>query len=222
MLYYVATCRTTATTHRQLGSLEVRVAQADAKVEHNLKASVREITAQVRGLGSSLPRLHGDWARPCHICTWTGLGPATSAPGPGSSLPHLGLGSPLAKSAPGLLAACGRQRRRAAERGSELSGMPGAHADRRMLRHVVLRLACCDMLYYDSYVATCCTTTRMLHYASGAHELSGAPMPSPLNSTTRPPPPTRAVLTSCIRGSPLCVRYWQRGGGARSRRFQLQ
>jgi hypothetical protein len=29
------------------------------------------------------------WARPCHICTGTGLAPATSAPGLGSPLPHL-------------------------------------------------------------------------------------------------------------------------------------
>jgi len=53
-----------------------------------------------RGLGSPLPHLHRDWAhplphvhrdraRPCHICTGTGLAPATSAPGLGSPLPHL-------------------------------------------------------------------------------------------------------------------------------------
>jgi len=56
------------------------------------------------GLGSPLPHLHRDWARPCHICTGTGLAPchictgtapgrgsphATSAPGRGSPLPHL-------------------------------------------------------------------------------------------------------------------------------------
>ena len=52
------------------------------------------------GLGSSLPHLHRDWARPSHICTRTGLTPATyictgtrltpatSAPGLGSPLPH--------------------------------------------------------------------------------------------------------------------------------------
>jgi hypothetical protein len=32
------------------------------------------------GLGSPLPHLHRDWAHPCHICTGTGLTPATSAP----------------------------------------------------------------------------------------------------------------------------------------------
>ena len=59
-------------------------------------------------LGSSLPHLHRDsarcpphlhrdWAHPPHICTWTGLAHATSAPGlpgltPATSAP--GLGSP--------------------------------------------------------------------------------------------------------------------------------
>ena len=33
------------------------------------------------GLGSRLPHLYRDWAHPCHICTGTGLIPATSAPG---------------------------------------------------------------------------------------------------------------------------------------------
>jgi hypothetical protein len=32
------------------------------------------------GLGSPLPHLHRDWARPRHICTGTGLGPASLAP----------------------------------------------------------------------------------------------------------------------------------------------
>ncbi len=41
-----------------------------------------------RGLGSPLPHLHRDWAHPCHICTGTGLTPATSAPESGSPLPH--------------------------------------------------------------------------------------------------------------------------------------
>jgi hypothetical protein len=36
-----------------------------------------------------LPRLHQDWAHPCHICTKTGLTPPTSAPGLGSRLPRL-------------------------------------------------------------------------------------------------------------------------------------
>ncbi len=37
------------------------------------------------GLGSPPPHLHRDWAWPRHICTGTGLGPATSAPGLGSA-----------------------------------------------------------------------------------------------------------------------------------------
>jgi hypothetical protein len=41
------------------------------------------------GTGPTLPHLHRDWARPCHICTGTGLAPPTSAPGLGSPLPHL-------------------------------------------------------------------------------------------------------------------------------------
>jgi hypothetical protein len=59
-------------------------------------------------LGSPLPHLHRYWARPCHICTDTGL--ATSAPGLGSPLPplhrywahpcHICTGTWLATSAP--------------------------------------------------------------------------------------------------------------------------
>jgi hypothetical protein len=41
------------------------------------------------GLGSPLPHLRRDWARPSHICAGTGLPPPTSAPGLGSPLPHL-------------------------------------------------------------------------------------------------------------------------------------
>ena len=36
-----------------------------------------------------LPHLHRDWARPCHICSGTGLAPAPSAPALGSPLPDL-------------------------------------------------------------------------------------------------------------------------------------
>ena len=36
-----------------------------------------------------MPHLQCDWARTSHICPATGLTPATSAPGLGSSLPHL-------------------------------------------------------------------------------------------------------------------------------------
>jgi hypothetical protein len=41
--------------------------------------------------GPSFPRLHRDWARPCHICTGTGLAPATS--------PRTGLAPPTASTA---------------------------------------------------------------------------------------------------------------------------
>jgi hypothetical protein len=49
----------------------------------------RPLATSAPGLGSPRPHLHRDWARPCHICTGTGLAPATSAPGLGSPLPHL-------------------------------------------------------------------------------------------------------------------------------------
>jgi hypothetical protein len=50
--------------------------------------------ADARNSGAQRPRLHQEWARPCHlcapchICTGTGLIPATSAPGLGPPLPH--------------------------------------------------------------------------------------------------------------------------------------
>ena len=46
------------------------------------------------GLGSPLPHLHRDWARPCHICTGTGLASATSAWGLGSPLQRLHCAGP--------------------------------------------------------------------------------------------------------------------------------
>ncbi len=45
-------------------------------------------------LGSPLPHLCRDWAHPCHICTGSGLDPATSASGLGSQS-GLRLGPPL-------------------------------------------------------------------------------------------------------------------------------
>ena len=77
----------------------------------NINCIGTELTplASALRLGSSLPHLHRDsarcpphlhrdWAHPPHICTWTGLAHATSAPGlpgltPATSAP--GLGSPL-------------------------------------------------------------------------------------------------------------------------------
>ena len=40
-------------------------------------------TGPSQGRCSPLPHLHRDWVHPCHICTGTGLTPATSAPGLG-------------------------------------------------------------------------------------------------------------------------------------------
>ncbi len=42
-----------------------------------------------RAWAHPLPHLRRDWAHPSHICTGTGLTPATSTPGLGSPLPHL-------------------------------------------------------------------------------------------------------------------------------------
>jgi hypothetical protein len=66
----------------------------------------RTALRRLRGLGGCKKPSAGLWAQPSHICTGTGLTPATSAPGLGSALPHLrrdwahpatsapGLGSP--------------------------------------------------------------------------------------------------------------------------------
>ncbi len=66
-----------------------------------MRAILREKNDEIENLETmvraSRPHLHRDWAHPAHICTGTGLTPATSAPGPGltpaTSAP--GLGSPL-------------------------------------------------------------------------------------------------------------------------------
>jgi hypothetical protein len=63
----------------------VRAARSGTKGAHP--------SASAPGLGSLLPHLHQDSARPRHICGWTGLAPATPASGPGS---------PRTTSAPGL------------------------------------------------------------------------------------------------------------------------
>ena len=44
---------------------------------------------QLLGHRNGVPHLHRDWAHRCHICTRTGLTPATSAQGLGPSQPHL-------------------------------------------------------------------------------------------------------------------------------------
>jgi hypothetical protein len=46
------------------------------------------------GIGSFLPRLRRDWAHSCHVCAGTGLIPATSAPGLGSSPARCGWTGP--------------------------------------------------------------------------------------------------------------------------------
>jgi hypothetical protein len=48
------------------------------------------------------PHLRRDWAHPCHICTRSGLTPATSVPGVGSPLPHLHRGWGLTAAHPHL------------------------------------------------------------------------------------------------------------------------
>ena len=56
-----------------------------------LKAELNGLRAveEVRRAVTLCPRLLRDRAHPCHICTGTGLIPATSAPGLGSPLPRL-------------------------------------------------------------------------------------------------------------------------------------
>ena len=44
---------------------------------------------QLLGHRNGVPHLHRDWAHRCHICTRTGLTPATSAQGLGPPQPHL-------------------------------------------------------------------------------------------------------------------------------------
>ena len=57
---------------------------------------------QLVGGRGTMPRLHTDRALSCHICTGTGLTPATSAPGLSSPLPHLHVGQ--STSGPGMSA----------------------------------------------------------------------------------------------------------------------
>ncbi len=53
--------------------------------------SLRQNAGAAPGLGSPVPHLHRDRARPCHICTGIGLARATSDSGMGSPVPHLHL-----------------------------------------------------------------------------------------------------------------------------------
>ena len=88
-------------------------------------------TTSAPGLGSPLPHLHRDWARPCHICTGTG----TSAQGPDTLGPHRTAQSPKSLARPTAV----RLRARAA--GRRRSGCNRAHvaAERSMLQHCGLR-----------------------------------------------------------------------------------
>jgi hypothetical protein len=82
-----STCRLTV---RQVsGNATGQPDSSAASVGGQVCALTPGLPASAPGLGSPLPHLHRDWARPCHICAGTGLAPATSAPGLGSPLPHL-------------------------------------------------------------------------------------------------------------------------------------
>jgi hypothetical protein len=71
--------------------------QKPSVIEKKLRQDLRTLRSETGltpatsapGLGSPLPHLHRDWARPSHICTGTALTPATSAPGLRSPLPHV-------------------------------------------------------------------------------------------------------------------------------------
>jgi hypothetical protein len=59
----------------------------DAALRVARRKEAMRSAAVPQGLGHVLPHLHRDCAHPCHICTGTGLTPATSALGLGSPLP---------------------------------------------------------------------------------------------------------------------------------------
>ncbi len=66
---------------------------------HSCTGAALTSATSAPGLGPTLPRLHRNWVRRCHICTGTGLAAATL--GMCSPLPPApGLGSPPAASAP--------------------------------------------------------------------------------------------------------------------------
>ena len=49
----------------------------DGRFDEYAKEVIDEYRTAVFPLHSPLPRLHRDWARPCHICTGTGLTPSS-------------------------------------------------------------------------------------------------------------------------------------------------
>jgi hypothetical protein len=59
--------------------------EAERADRHRLEEELAEAAAHIMHLRAQapLPLLRRDWARPSHICTGTGLTPATSAPGLG-------------------------------------------------------------------------------------------------------------------------------------------
>jgi hypothetical protein len=90
--------------------------------------------ADIQAVRLVLPHPRRDWAHPCHICTGTGLAPATSAPGLGSPLlahmrKHDALGSrPICSRARIGAAACGLRTHARTHACYRLSGLS---ADRR-------------------------------------------------------------------------------------------
>ena len=71
------------------GTVTSRCGGLHSLAERNVRCGSAGRFLRVSLRATKVPHLHWDWARPGHICTGTGLAPATSAPGPGSPLPHL-------------------------------------------------------------------------------------------------------------------------------------
>jgi hypothetical protein len=49
-------------------------------LETHLVELTRSLDKHLHDVRHRLPHLHRGWAHPCHVCTGTGLAPATSAP----------------------------------------------------------------------------------------------------------------------------------------------
>ena len=95
---------------------------------------------------------------PCHICTGTGLAPATSAPGLGSPLPHLHWDQKLTPATPGprLALRCGV--------GAGVGGRSGLDASTGSLQKLRWALALQCVLYTRCVLRTVCgaVASRML------------------------------------------------------------
>jgi hypothetical protein len=72
-LQAVATCCSTVQSTVQRVQMQIE----DARFDEYAKEVIDEYRTAVFPLHSPLPRLHRDWARPCHICTGTGLTPSS-------------------------------------------------------------------------------------------------------------------------------------------------